>query len=73
MRTNTVTHRDTCFLPHTNVYKVNTLKHIKREINKVLPEDKNMQLVYKGTKLEIKFNINNKLKKRAPSRFNLQC
>ena len=60
-------------VPYKCIQGEHTLKHIKREINKVLAEDKNMQLVYKGTKLEIKFNINDKLKKRAPSRFNLQC
>ena len=39
------------------------LKHIKCEINKVLPEDKNMHLVYTGTKLGTKFNVNGKTKK----------
>ena len=33
------------------------LKHVQREINKVLSEDKNMQLVYAGTKLGTKFNV----------------
>ena len=39
-----------------------TLKHIKREINKVLPKDKNMQLVYTETKPGIKFNVKAKTK-----------
>ena len=39
------------------------LKHIKREINKVLPEDKNMQLVYTGTKFGTKFNVKDRTKK----------
>ena len=37
-----------------------TLKHFKCEISKVLPEDKNMQLVYAGTKLGTKFNVKGK-------------
>ena len=39
------------------------LKYIKREINKVLLEDKNMQLVYTGTKFSTKFNVKDKTKK----------
>ena len=41
-----------------------TLRHIKHELNKVLPEDKNMQLVYIGTKLGTKFNVKDKTKKK---------
>ena len=40
-----------------------TLKNIKREISKVLPQDKNMQLFYTGTKLGTKFNVKDKTKK----------
>ena len=39
------------------------LKHIKREINKVLPEEKNMPLAYTETKLGTKFNVKDKTKK----------
>ena len=38
-------------------------KHIKREINKVLPENKNMQLLYTGTRLGTKFNVKDKTMK----------
>ena len=50
-------------LPYKGIKGEYTLKHIKREINKVLPEDKNMQLVYTGTKVGAKFNVKNKTKK----------
>ena len=40
-----------------------TLKNIKREISKVLPQDKNMQLFYTETKLGTKFNAKDKTKK----------
>ena len=50
-------------LPHKGIQGEHTLKHINREINKVLPEDKNMQLVYTGTKLGTKLNVNDKTKK----------
>ena len=40
-----------------------TLKNIKREISKVLPQDKNMQLFYTETKLGTKFNVKDKTKK----------
>ena len=50
-------------LPHKGIQGEHTLKHINREINKVLPEDKNMQLVYTGTKLGTKFKVNDKTKK----------
>ena len=50
-------------LPYKGIPGERTLKHIKREINKVLPEDKNMQLVYTGTKLGTKFNVKDKTKK----------
>ena len=40
-----------------------TLKNIEREISKVLPQDKNMQLFYTGTKLGTKFNVKDKTKK----------
>ena len=31
-------------LPYKGIPDEHTLKHIKRDLNKVLPEDKNMQL-----------------------------
>lgn len=43
------THTHLLVLPHKNIQ--GELKHIKHEINKVLPEDKNMRLVDTGTKL----------------------
>ena len=49
--------------PHKGIQGENMLKHIKREINKVLPEDKSIQLVYTGTKLGKKFNVKVKIKK----------
>ena len=39
-----------------------TLKNIKREINKILPDDKKIQLVYTETKLGTKINVNGKTK-----------
>ena len=38
-------------LPHKGIQGEHTLKHIKGDINKVLPEDKSMQRVYTGIKL----------------------
>ena len=38
---------------HRGIQGEHTLKHIKREINKVLPEDQNMELVFKGLSLEL--------------------
>ena len=35
---------------------------MKRELNKVLPQDKYMQLVYTGTKLGTKFDVKDKTK-----------
>ena len=62
-------------LPYKGIQGEHTLKHIKREINKVLPEDKNMQLVYAGTKLGIKFNIKDKTKKEHHHNltYNVKC
>ena len=40
-------------LPHKGIQGEHTLKHIKGDINKVLLEDKSMQLVYKGLSLEL--------------------
>ena len=57
------THTDLLVLPYKGVQGEHTLKHIKHEINKVLPEDKNMQLVYTGTKLGTIVNIKDKTKK----------
>ena len=45
------THTHLLVLPHKNIQGEHMLKHIKHEINKVLPEDKNMRLVDTGTKL----------------------
>ena len=45
----THTHTHLLALPHKNIQGEHMLKHIKHEINKVLPEDKNMQLVDTGT------------------------
>ena len=39
------------------------VKNIKHEINEILPEDKNMQLVYTGTRLATKFNATVKAKR----------
>ena len=50
-------------LPYKEIQGEHTLKHVKREINKVLPEDRNMQLVYTGTKLGTKLNVKDKKKK----------
>ena len=50
-------------LPYKGIQGKHTLKHIKRKINKILPEYKNMQLVYTGTKLGTKFNVKDKTKK----------
>ena len=44
--THTYTHTHLLVLPYKRTQGEHTLKHIKQEINKVLPEDKNMQLVY---------------------------
>ena len=49
--------------PHKGIKGEYTLKHIKSEINKVLPEDKNMQLDYTWTKLGTKFHVKDKTKK----------
>ena len=40
------THTHLLVPPYKRIQGAHTLKHIKQEINKVLPEDKNMQLVY---------------------------
>ena len=50
-------------LPYKGIQGEHTLKHIKREINKALPEDKKMQLFYTGNKLETKSNVQDKTKK----------
>ena len=57
------THTHILFLPYKEIQGEHTLKHIKRQINKVLPEDTSMQLVYTGAKLGTKFNVKNKTKK----------
>ena len=49
--------------PHKGIKGEYTLKHIKSEINKVLPEDKNMQLDYTWTMLGTKFHVKDKTKK----------
>ena len=49
-------------LPYKGIQGERTLEHIKRKINKVLPENKNKQLVYTGTKFETKFNLKGKTK-----------
>ena len=49
--------------PYKGIQGEHMLKHIKRAINKVLPEDKNMQLVYTETKLGTEFYIKYKTKK----------
>ena len=38
---------------HRGMQGEHKLKHIKREINKVLPEDQNIELVFKGLSLEL--------------------
>ena len=58
------THTYILVLRYKEIHGEHTLKHIKREINKVLPENKNMQLVYKETKLGTKFNVKVKTKKQ---------
>ena len=58
------THTHRLVLPYKGIQGEHKLKHIKRENYEVLPEDKNMQLVYAGNKLETKFNVNNKPKKK---------
>ena len=50
-------------LPYKGRQGEHTLKHIKRKINKALPENKNMQLVYTGTNLGTKFIFKDKTKK----------
>ena len=50
-------------LQYKGIQRGHLLKHIKREINKVLPKDKNRQIVYTGTKLGTKFNVKDKTKK----------
>ena len=42
------THTHLLVLPYKGIQGEHTLEHIKREINKVLPEDKNMQLGIPG-------------------------
>ena len=69
LRINNLTHTHThihthlLVLPYKEIQGEHTLKHVKREINKVLPEDRNMQLVYTGTKLGTKLNVKDKKKK----------
>ena len=62
LRLNTLTHTHMLVLPYKEIQGENTLKHIKREINKVL-QDKNMQIIYTGTMLGTKFNVKDKTKK----------
>ena len=52
-----------------------TLKYIKRKINKVLLEGKNMQLVYTGTKPGTKLNVKDKTKKEHHHdlTYNVKC
>ena len=57
------THTHLLVLPYKEIQGEHTLKHTKHKINKVLPEDKNMQLVYTGTMLGTKFNVKDKTKK----------
>ena len=49
--------------PIQSIQGKHTLKYIKCEINKVYPEDKNLQLAYTGSKFGIKFNVKCKSKK----------
>ena len=62
-------------LPYKEIQGEHTLKHIKREINKLLPEDKNMLLVYTGTKLGSKVNVKDKTKKKHhhDSTYSVKC
>ena len=50
-------------LPYEGIQREHTLKYIKRATNKVLPENRNMQLVYSRTKLGTKFNVKDNTKK----------
>ena len=63
LRINNLTHTHLLVLPYKEIQGEHTLKHTKHKINKVLPEDKNMQLVYTGTMLGTKFNVKDKTKK----------
>ena len=58
-----MTHTYILLLPYIGIQGEHTPKHIKRETNNVLPEDKKMQLFYTGTKLGTKFNVKHKTKK----------
>ena len=58
-----MTHTYILLLPCIGIQGEHTPKHIKRETNKVLPEDKKMQLLYTGAKLGTKFNVKHKTKK----------
>ena len=58
------THTHLLVLPYKGIQGEHALKHFKREINKDLPEDKNMQLVYTGTEVGTKFNVKDKTKKK---------
>ena len=51
-------------LPYKGIQDEDTLKHSKHEISKVLPEDKNMELVYTGTELGTNVNVKYKTKKK---------
>ena len=73
--THTHTHAHLLVLPYKEIQGEHTLKHIKREINKLLPEDKNMLLVYTGTKLGSKVNVKDKTKKKHhhDSTYSVKC
>ena len=63
LRISTQAHAHMLVLLCKGIQGEHTLKNNKRKINKVLPENKNMELVYTGTKLGTKFNVKGKTKK----------
>ena len=54
-------------VPYNGIQGEHTFNSIKREINKVLPEDKNMQLVCVGASVGTKFNATGKTKNNTIS------
>ena len=48
------THKDVLVHPYRGIQGEYKLKNIKHVIKKVIPEDKNMQLVYTGTRFRTK-------------------